>query len=430
MVAATIAAGLVGLTVQFAALFRMGKRRPIGDEWAYLERGRSDDPFAPRLFLLPPVLPLLSRLCHLGSGPWKRDLGEGLLRLLMAVVSVLTVVLTAIAGWRLGGPSVALLGGILLAVHPERIVLGCHIWPDTLLAATIAALMVFSTLPEGPYEALLAGALCAVGVMVRIDFLIVPPIFFVAWSEASGPPTVIATAALLSPPVLALFLVSVHNYRRYGIPLPDTTWAFNLLVARSDVRSEGDHRFEIEHTVQNALETWRDLAPMDAAHSGLRALRDIFRVPLRFGRGIIRRLLILAGPDTFIRQKLLPAEAAYPDLGTRQRRWWENSLVIATPLLVAISLTGAAAECGLPGSFAWPSIGLATVAILFHTRTRYRVAVLPALSLVAAQAIVGLRSQLENTLAIALFSAAGVALFWTLLRIRYPDDLRNHTLRR
>jgi hypothetical protein len=319
---------------------------------------------------------------------------------------------------------VALLGTFLFAVHPERILLGCHIWPDTLLAVTLAALMVVSTLPEVPATALLAGGLCALGVLTRVDFLLALPLFLAAWRISSGPPGAIAIAALLAPPLGALVLLSVRNYRRYGIPLPDTTWAFNLMVAREEARLKSDDHFEIERTVGDAVAAWRGLAPVEAARRGLGALGEVLRSPLRFGRGIVRRLLILVGPDTFIRQKLLPRDAAYPDLGERQRRWWEAALEIATPLLVTVVLIGAAAGRCIPESYAWPSLGLAAAAILFHTRTRYRVTLLPALSLVAAQAIVGLGSHLDNTPAIALVSAGGAALFWALLRIRIPDDLR------
>jgi len=263
--------------------------------------------------------------------------------------------------------------------------------------------------------------------MIRIDFLVAVPFFFGAWSMVYGPPGVFAAAAIFGPLLAALVLLSVRNSRRYGIPLPDTTWAFNLMVAREDACLAGDNRIDIERTVQNAVATWRDLEPREAVRLGLEALGDIFCSPLRFGRGVVRRMLVLVGPDTFIRQRLLPENAAYPDLGQRHRRFWDTALVVATPLLVTMALIGTFAERRNPESFAWPSLALAAAIVLFHTRTRYRVALLPALSLVAAQAIAGLGSHLGNSLAVALLAAGGAALFWALLRIRYPDDLRTES---
>jgi hypothetical protein len=424
MLTATIAVGLIALAVQTSALRGMGERRPIGDEWSYLERGRSEDPLAPRLFLRPPIFPWLASLCHGGTDGRGPDVGERRLRTLVAMASVLTVWLTAVAAWRLGGPSVALLSAFFLAAHSERILLGCHIWPDTLLAAMLAALMVVSTLPERPAAAVFAGGLCAFGVMIRIDFLVVPPVLLAAWSGAPGSSSALMATALVAPTLVTLIVMSVRNSRRYGIPLPDTTWAFNLMVAREDARLSDGNQYEVEGTVHRALTAWRDLPPADVAGRGLAALGEILRAPLRFGRGVGRRLLILVGPDTFIRQRLLPRDAAYPDLAERQRRVWETSLIVATPFLVTMAVVGAVIDRRPPDGFAWPSLALAAAIVLFHTRTRYRVALLPALSVIAAQAIVALESNLRGARTTALVFVVAVLVLWALLRVPYADDLR------
>ena len=126
-----------------------------------------------------------------------------------------------------------------------------------------------------------------------------------------------------------------------------------------------------------------------------------------------------------MRQKLLPRDAAYPELGDRWRRRWDASLRIAFPLLTTAVLITAVAGSRFPDRFAWPSLALLAVAALFHARTRYRVAALPALSLVAAQEIVRLRVLLAGRpLAAALILGGGAVLLWALLRIRCSAELR------
>ncbi len=404
------------LAVQLVALQGMGARRPVGDEQEYLDRGRSEDPHAPRLFLRPPLLPWLARLFL--NRP-EAEAGERRLRRLMAAVSVAAVALTAVAGWRLGGPALALLATFLLAVQPERILFGCHLWPDTLLAAALAALAVILTLPAAPAVALAAGVVATAGVLIRIDFLAALPLLVAAWSRSEGSLTALTAASLIAPPLVALAVVSLRNARRYGIPLPDNTWAFNLMVVRSEILLGGQHRVGIEGVIADTLVRWRGLSAPEASRRGLAMLGEALRSPWRLAQGIARRLLTVLGPDTFVRQKLLPRGAAYPELGDAPRRRWDAALKAGFPLLVTAALSAAAANGRIPGSYAWPTLGLLAVAVLFHARTRYRVVALPALSLFAAQEILRFQDTFAGRLpAAALTFAGGLLLFLALLRIR------------
>ena len=415
---AVVAVVLAATAVQLRALVAMGRRRPIGDEAGYLARGQSADPFAPRLFIRPPLLPWLAALSYRRAGD-----GESRLRRWMAIASCLTVVLVALTGWRLGGPWVALVASLLLAAQPERIVLGCHIWPEPLLALLLAALCFTQTIPPTPGLALGVGLLATLGVLCRIDFAIVPPVLLAAWWQTASPPTAVV-AVLLLPSVIALIWTSTHNYRRYGIPFPDTTWAFNLMVARRESRFRDSNRFEIEAAVNEIIPVWKQLHSTRVVRPGVTAFMDILRSPLRFGRGIGRRLLTLAGPDTFVRQKLLPAEGAYPQLGDRSRRRWDRALRVAFPLLVTIILSSIAVSPRLPESFAWPSLALLAVAVLFHARTRFRVVAMPALALLAALGLVRLAAALpgrpELSGAIAILATL---LLWALLRIKCSTEV-------
>lgn len=425
MWAGLVAVLAAGLAVQLAALRGMGRRRPVGDEAAYLESAAARDAGAlpPQRFVRPPVLPWLAAVCLRPGEP--RGRGESRLRRLMAAASVLTVALTAAAGWRLGGPELALAAALVLAAQPERILLGCHIWPDTLLALVLAALAVTVTFPAvQPAAALAAGGLAALGVLIRIDFLVVPPLLLADWAARAGPPAPVLAACLLLPPLLALAGLSIRNYRRHGIPLPDTTWAFNLLVMDTEARLDAPGRFAFDPVVDRAFADWTRLELAAGPRQGIASLRQTVLSPRRLARGIVRRLLTLAGPDTFVRQKLLPAARAYPDLGERARRWWSAALRTAFPALLTVVLLAAAAGRRAPAGYAWPALGLLAVSALFHARTRYRVAALPALSLLAAEGLLRGFAHFSTHPwdAVPLLLAAAL-LLWALLRIDCSAEL-------
>ncbi len=426
MLSALLATSVAALALQLAALRGMGRRRPIGDEHNYLARGEAEDPYAPRLFLRVPVLPWLAAVCLRGgprqAGP--RQAGERRLRGLMAFAAALTVAVTLAAGGRLGGPAVALLAALLLAAQPERVLLGCHIWPDTLLGLVLAALTAALTLPGSPAVALLAGGLCALGVLIRIDFLAALPLLLAAWGAGRGALPAADGALLAGPTLAALALLSLGNRRRYGIPLPDTTWAFNAALASSEAGAAGPDRAAIQPAVAAAAAGWKGLSPSQAIRRGLAALGCLLRSPRLFGRGIAGRLLTLAGPDTFVSQLLLPMDAAYPELGEGARRWWDAGLRLAFPLLVTVVLITSVTGARLPPAYAWPSLALLLPAALFHARTRYRVAAMPALCLVAAEGIAGQAGALaDRPLAAALALGGGAALFWALSRIRCSAEV-------
>ena len=152
------------------------------------------------------------------------------------------------------------------------------------------------------------------------------------------------------------------------------------------------------------------------------------RSPLKFGRGVVRRVLTLVGPDTFVRQKLLPRDAAYPDMEDGARRHWDRLLKLSWPALIAVTLTVSIIHRQPPPAYTWPSLGLLVVAALFHARTRNRVAFLPVLALFAGQQISSYawavaESRESATLwAAAQWTLAALLIFAALIRIRCSKE--------
>ena len=182
------------------------------------------------------------------------------------------------------------------------------------------------------------------------------------------------------------------------------------MVADAAARESDRDPFFIGGPVQSAWSVWRDLAASEGPSHGLGAARRMLLSPLRFTVGLARRLSILLGPDTFVQQRLLASEV-YPDLGRRARRSWGASLQIAFPLLITWLVIASVASRRLPPEFTWPALGLATTAMMFHTRTRFRVAFLPVLCVLAAVLIVDLPQLHLGESAILLTVLAGVVLF-------------------
>jgi hypothetical protein len=403
--------------IQGAALYGMGPRRLIGDEVDYLGDA-GEDPQASLLFLRPPLLLWIGRWCHRPG-----DRGEGRMRAVMGLASVLTVALTAAAGWQLGGTEAAVLAGVLLLVQPERIVFGCHLWPETLLALLVSGLNLLLVLPAGggAWRELALGALCALGTLIRLDFLAAAPFAALGLAASGHPATFAECASIAAPSLLVVVLLSVRNRRRYGVPLPDTTWAFNLTLARSQLES----RFfglEIEPRIDTAVQSWSRLSPREHLRQGIASVGSIVTAPGAFLRGVAKRVLILVGPDTFIRQKLLQSDV-YPRLHNGMRKLLAASLLFSYPLLLTVALfTWVLAGRELPSAFLFPSLGLFGVAALVHARTRYRVSILPTVSLMAAAGLFAAGEALVEPMApLALIGAA--LFFWGLLHITCSAEL-------
>lgn len=406
--------------LQFAALRGMGRRRPVGDEIDYLTNARSREPLAPAKFLRPPVLPLIAAWCCRGGN------GDNRMRVLMCAASVLTVALTTGAAMHVGGASMALAAALVLTAQPERMILGCHIWPDTLIALVLAAQMWLLTAALPGSAGLVLGAILAtVGVLVRIDFVIAVPLFAMAWNAAHPGTTSMPALILLALPLSSLALLTAHNYRRYGRALPDDTWAFNLMVMAQSARASGTEGRIIEPIVARTEQEWLGLTAAERSQRALAALVDAARAPRSLLQGLGRRILTLLGPDRFVTQMLLPPHRAYPELMPERRARLEIWLKWAFPVVTAVGLVTLLTGVGSEREPLWPSLGLALALVLSHTRTRYRVALLPAMSLVAAEGITrAARASTDRPVETILVALVTLGLSAALSRVPSVAEIR------
>ena len=403
----------VSLGIDLLALAGIGRRTPVGDERAYLISAHFEDPHVPWQFLRPPLfIWIVARFIG-------REACELHLRLLMVSLSAVTAGVTAAAAWQLGGPLLAVLSSALLIFHPENILISCHIWPDIVLALVIALLnlLIVAPLAGAPLLVLAVGMVCAVGAHTRIDFVIVPPIVgasLVSSNVTLGP---YGWLSLLAPTVAGLVLYSLRNYRRYGIPLPDTTWAFNLMASETEMLQGAAEPREIEPIVSTTFSRWQELEEPERHRRVLGFARQVVANPLRFLLIAGQRLLTMMGPDSFVRQKLLRNPGAYPELGERGRTLLEAPLAVASPLLFTFVVVTMLLRGSPPPSYSWPAFGVLLAPVLFFARTRYRVAVFPTFALLAAQGIVDLPALLNapTPTQVALLLLSPLAL-WVLVR--------------
>lgn len=410
MAALLVIAALTGLALAAISSRVLGRRRLIGDEAYYLQCAAAEDHYAPRPFLRVPLLSWLAARCH-----QQHDASGQRLRRLLAAASILTVALTVPAGWYLGGLPVAATATVLLLLQPERLVLEWHIWPDALVGLVTTALTLLLVIPTEPTPGrmLILGLLCAAGCLTRIDFVVVPPVVLASLYSLDQNPGALGLFLLLTPTAVGLTIWSLRNRRRYGLFLPDDTWTFNLVVSESEShRSAAD--FKLEPLLDEHFPDWSAMSQTNRVQSGLGSLMGLARRPLPFFRGILRRGLALLGPDTFIREKLLAPDGAYPEIPAGWRRALDWPLRLAFPILATLSVLGVLLGQAPPPAYAWPALSLLAIATVFFARTRFRLAPMPVIALLAAQGAVAVAEALADAVA-ASAPPSGVLLAGPLL---------------
>ncbi len=414
---ALVAAVVFTVGLQYWFLYGFGRRKPVGDETEYLERAVAADPYAPEPFLRPPGMAFLARLLR----------SEPRLRGAMAWVSCLATALVATAAWLSNDSLVALLA-VLLFMLPERLIHACHIWPDSLLAAVMAGVVLMLSLPDptGTLPLAALGALAMLGALIRVDSAALAPLCGIGLAVFGWELDTKDWLLLLAPTILAVTLWAWRNGRRYGRRQYDDTWAFNVMLAGEQAAMAPILRdFAMQPTVEKVARQWRDLPVAERATKARRVLVRMGSKPLQLSVGMARRALTFVGPDTFVRQMLLAEGAAYPELSAAARRRIEPFLRQGFPLLVTACLFGTLLTHSVPPVYALPTAGTLLVGILFHLRTRYRVVVMPVLAVWAAD--VSARSvpllQERSIGFVALYGAVGLGVFWLLGRVELGREI-------
>lgn len=410
----SIGALVVLLVLQVWSLVSMQPRIPVGDENGYLAQAQGQQ--RARLFLRVPMVMFVARLVR-GTGDPERAM-----RAVSASFGMATVGLLGYAAYLLSGWSGVLTTTLFLLLLPERLILNNHIWSDSLITTWLAAINLSLVFPLNSWAtAATLGILVCASVLTRIDqvvLLVAVPLAF-AIDEAI---TLAYLSLICGPAIAALILLSVRNYLRHGLALPDNTLMFNLGVARAELESK-EVRKTIQSTVITVVPTWRKLAARSQIGYGIEALSLLLQQPFRFAGNVLSRAWSLLGPDSFVTDRLLPPNGgAYPAMPENVARYWRVLLRVSFPMVAAFLLVFAQANpTPIPG-FVIPVLFLFLTAAALHSRTRYRMALIPGLALWAAIVIPSSIKMLTGPWCLAL-AVAAMALSMVLIRFQNRRDL-------
>lgn len=371
---------IVLVLVQLSVRHAMGPAVSIGDEGDYISCGKQVDPYLPGVFLRVPLMAWMSKQAHRYSpNP------EGVLRLASGIASMVSIMVCMLCAQFLGGVQAALLIGFLLVVMPGRIILSSHIWPDIWLGLWLSLVCLILVYPDlsSNLRTLLVGSVAALAFITRFDALLLAP--FAGFGLAPLP--FLEWVFILLPTLFAFAFLSIRNARRYGIPWPDTTWIFNIMIAAGETGKTRAHKVHVEEEVQKVLSVWKTLEYQGRFSTGIASLRNLFARPIRAISGVLVRLWAGLGPDSFVLQRLLPPDGlAYPGISEPFNSVLKIALLVAFPIFISMTLLALlVTEPSLPVVL-WPTLAFAT-ASLIHNRTRYRQAWLPGAALMLITAI-------------------------------------------
>lgn len=371
----------------------------VGDEGDYVRRGRSDDPFAPTLFLRVPLIPFLAMVASRFGNP------EQALRRMMVLASLLAYLLTMVGGWVLGGEAGALGAGLVLLLFPERGMMSKRIWPEPILSLWLAALqLVLIQDADIFFTATLSGVLVMLASLTRIEQLVLLPAVLLVLFLREASISIQLIVLVCGPTFVAFSLWSMRCRLKYGTWLPDNTWCFNLSVLLRELQSNSEENMHIKDIVSECVPQWEK----DPDHSGWESITACLRVtkanPMRLVVQFLQRMISLLGPDTFVSQCIMGPKGntkgrlgAFLDLAVR------CFLKVSVPIVVACFAVTSFAFCVVPPIFLVPALFVFLSFAVVHTRTRFRVSLFPSFAL---WAVVIFSS--SNTAALSSFDAAGI----------------------
>jgi hypothetical protein len=172
-----------------------------------------------------------------------------------AVAAAVTVGCVVASASSAAGGLAGAAAGLLLLGQLERIVLGARLWPDTWLGLWVAlAVLRLASMPLPPTWPPTLSLLAVLALLTRLDGAALG--LGVAAACLALDTGAFTAAAPLGAVLVVSFALAIRNQCRYGVPFPDDTWAFNLLV-----RSEADglDRASVQEGVLRAFQSWSSL---------------------------------------------------------------------------------------------------------------------------------------------------------------------------
>jgi hypothetical protein len=377
-------------------LDRVPGPRPIwGDEIMYWEVASHWAAGTPAVLepLWPPLYPRLLALA-IQAGASRVWIQAAQVLLLVAALGLLADLLRRLVG----GP-VTVATVLLVALDSQVVAFAFYFWPEVLhlFLATATVWLAVTRAPAVAWPVLLG---VTVGLTLLTKNLLGPlvPVAAAAWllvagRAAIGPLLVagVAMTATLSP-------VAVAQYRQHGIVMPGDSALFNVWVGLHDL-SPRNLTHEI---VGDELAGFLASAPRQADRNRLLWARLRAFVADRgaaaiLGAQIARQYRRLLDTNSFFTDQLPGSDIAGPDFGYRAptpAQAWAARAVSWTVFVAILML----APTGLLVLWRQHRAVAATVAIylaysfalylVVHVKTRYRVAMMPALSLCAGAALV------------------------------------------
>ena len=362
---------LIALMLQRMLLNGLKPQKLVGDESEYLRlaNGKRDNTLWVRVPLGAAPLWFFRRW------PIARQTTAG--RAVISFVSSVTVGLTTWFAFRAGGPAAALTAGTLALLCVERGVLAIHLWSDIGLGLWLLLLSEVMRNASSLPDMAMIGGIVAVGVLTRIDFLAAwgVAILFAVFQDTALWPTICFVAG---PTVIAVAGLTLLHGMRHGVWAPDTSLLFNISVAVTEARHPEMTTQDLMHTtVARRRQGQSVFVPSDSKS-------EVWLGPALYL--LLRRLVVLLGPETFVRHNLLnkrlagyrPFHLSLKHGGTGANLSFWFSAVFLAFLLLSSQIT-------LEISLLVMAVVMTQAAV--QTRSRYRMSLLPVLATNVAIAV-------------------------------------------
>lgn len=319
--------------------------------------------------------------------------GENLfvVKLVQVGLGTASVVLVYRFALRFTRPLVALLAALLIALHPEVIGITGFIYTETLfifllLAALLALTHAIETKRAGHF--LWAGALLGITTLCR-GVTLQWPIFMLAALMLSAQRWVWFRRWVLVVVGMAMIMTpwAMRNYQRFHTFLPVATGSGDVFWTGNYLEFDGEYRYE--QTQKKLLEIAGDVDLVTRDHKLMTdARRMILDEPLPHAWLFVRKIF----------RYWLRVYEDVPDGAARQRNWLVFGVLVFTHYAILIFALFGLWRCNWRQDGVKMLLAFVCYYTLVHAATlavaRYRIPLLPIVSIAAASGVVGLCQKL------------------------------------